>query len=229
MATGKIAYVPDPEMSFWPTPWPVADDLVFSVMESWMLPAGEGVRVLEPSAGEGALVRAVRARLPAAWVTAVEPDLDRAGQLRKARAGVEPVEPATVHAGQRPGRLLADEVVHGTLEDYLAGVAMAAFAGEWRPFDVVVANPPFTLPGRPEAWAEHMLALYHDPHLLGPGAVIAAVAPHVVLTGKSRLVRAVRAVVGGAERCERAAFAPVGAQVSTALIWAQKPYDGEQL
>lgn len=224
----RLAFTADPELSFWPTPDDVADDLVFSVMAPWLLPDGAGIRVLEPSAGCGALLRAVRARMPAAWVTAVEPDAGRAEQLRAARAVVEPIAPAPAHACQQPGVPLADEVVRSTLEDYLTATAVAAFAGEWRPFDLVIANPPFTLPGRPEVWAEHLLAIYNDPHLTAPGAVVAAVVPQIVLTGRSKLVRVVRGLVdrcGAAEPCDRGAFGSTGAQVSTALLWTQKPFD----
>lgn len=217
--TDRITYTPDPGLSYWPTPPDVADDLVHWVMEPWHA-LGDGVRVLEPSAGDGHLARAIRARLPEAHITAVEPDPGRAAGLRA--TGV------------------ADVTVEGTLEDYLNGVAVAAAAGDWRPFHLAIANPPFTLPGRPEVWAEHVLALYHDPHALAPGGVIAAVVPRIVMTGQSKLVRAVRDLLqpaavadrgghgyGGAEPCDRAAFAPVGAQVSAALIWAQKPHRPE--
>lgn len=208
--TNRVDYVPDPALSYWPTPADVADDLVHWVMEPWH-GLGDGVRVLEPSAGEGHLARAIRARLPEAHITAVEPDPDRAATLR--------------------GSGVADQVVRSTVEDYLIGVAFQAFTdGDWQPFHLAIANPPFTLPGRPEAWAEHLLALYGDPHLLAPGAIIAAVVPRIVLTGQSKLARAVRDLLhpfGGAEPCDRAAFAPAGAQVSTALIWAQTPLHTE--
>lgn len=202
----RLAFTEDPALSYWPTPPDVADDLVHWIVEPWHR-QGVGVRVLEPSAGDGHLARAVRGHLPQAHITAVEPDPGRAAGLRAA-----------------PG--LADEVVRSTLENYLATAAGAAFAADWQPFDLAVANPPFTLPGRPEAWAEHILALYTDPHLLRPGAVIAAVVPRIVLTGKSKLVRAVRGLVdrcGEAEPCARGAFGPVGAQVSVALMWTQTP------
>lgn len=198
--------ITDPRMSYWPTPADVADDLMYFVLESWHR-LGDGLRVLEPSAGEGHLVRAIRSRLPEAHITAVEPDPVRAARLRDQPAG-------------------ADEVIQSTLEDYTAAAAAAYAAGGWQPFDLAIANPPFTLPDRPQAWAEHLLAMYHDPHLLAPGAVIAAVVPHIALTGTSRLVRAVRALTpSGAEACERGAFATVGARVSTALMWAQKPFN----
>jgi hypothetical protein len=206
MSAGTLAYTPDPALSFWPTPPPVADDLVYWLLQPWHC-TGEGVRVLEPSAGDGHLARAIRHHLSDAHVTAVEPGAERAATLRA-----------------QPG--LADEVIESTLEDYLTHVAMSAFAGEWEPYHLVVMNPPFTLTGRPEAWAEHFLSIYQDPHLLAPGGVIGAVVPHVVKTGKSKKVRAVRALLDphyGFQECEHDAFSAVGAKVNTALIWAQKP------
>lgn len=205
-------------MSYWPTPPQVADDLVYRLLEPWH-GLGEQVRVLEPSAGEGHLVRAVRARLPEAHITAVEPDPQRAATLRA--SGV------------------ADEVVCSTLEEYLAAVAVAARTGDWVPFDLVFMNPPFTLPGRPEAWADHVLAVVDDPHLLkAPISALGAVVPHIALGGKSKRVRQVRDRLGPVrcidpagpnggficrhgqiDPCERGAFGPVGAQVSTALLW----------
>ncbi|KAB8186941.1 hypothetical protein FH608_046485 [Nonomuraea phyllanthi] len=195
----------DREMSFWPTPAEVADDLVYWLMEPWHA-LGDGVRVLEPSAGEGHLVRAIRERLPEAHITAVEPSETRAAALR-ATPGIE--------------------VVQTTLESYLADVTRQATNGPWQPFHLVIMNPPFTLPDRREAWAEHVLACYYHPHLLAPYGVIGAVVPRIVMTGRSKLVQKVRGLLdecGRARACERGAFSDMGAKVSTALIWTQKPY-----
>uniref|UniRef100_UPI003F490CBA hypothetical protein n=1 Tax=Nonomuraea sp. CA-251285 TaxID=3240002 RepID=UPI003F490CBA len=196
----------DRALSFWPTPADVADDLVYWLMEPWH-GLGDGVRALEPSAGEGHLVHAIRHHLPEAHITAVEPSATRAVTLR-ALAGID--------------------VVESTLEAYLADITVRALSGRWEPFHLAVMNPPFTLAGRPEAWAEHVLAIYHDPYLLAPGGVIGAVVPRIVMTGRSKRVRQVRALLadcGGVKACERGAFASVGAKVSTALMWAQKPFD----
>lgn len=228
--TERIAYTPDPALSFWPTPTDVADELVRqALLPGYGLGEAAGgvsqVRVLEPSAGEGHLARAIRAHLPYAHITAVEPSPARAAVLRAL--------PDVV-----------DGVVQSTLENYLNAVAIQALTGGWTAFDLVLMNPPFTLDGRPEAWAEHVLAIYTDPHLLARGGTLGAVVPHVVLTGKSKRVRAVRELLGpthsryldGAldcehgriEPCERGAFAPVEAAVSTALMWAHKPFDRDE-
>lgn len=213
-----VDFTPDPEMSYWPTPAAVAHDLLdWIVMPGHADGGGEPqVRVLEPSAGEGHLVRAIRERLPKAHITAVEPNPMRAAKLRT-----------------MPGV----EVIEATLEQYLVDVAMQALAGQWEPFDMAVMNPPFTLRNRPQAWADHVLAVYHDPYLLTDCGLVGAVVPHVLLTGsetgrRSKRVRAMRELLtfcGQAEACRRGAFArTVGAKVSAAIMWAQKPPDPAQ-
>lgn len=200
-------FTSDPVLAYWPTPADIADNLVHWLMEPWH-GFGDGLRVLEPSAGEGHLIQAARRHLPAAHVTAVEPSTTRAAKLRSNLDNVT--------------------VVEGTLETYLADVTARAFAGRWEPFHLAVMNPPFAVTGRPEVWAEHVMAIYNDPYLLTPGGVIGAVVPRIVMTGKSKRVRAIRDLIditGGAEECRRGAFDSVGAQVSTALMWVQKPYD----
>jgi predicted RNA methylase len=186
-------------MSYWPTPADVADDLVYWVHEPWHH-TGDGVRVLEPSAGTGGLIDAIRHHLPDAHVTALEPDPMRAATLRT--------------------RTDIDHLAPTALEDYLVGVGP-----DHDPFHLVVMNPPFTLPGQREAWADHILALYHHPHLLAPGSVITAVVPRIVLTGRSNRVRAVRALVrrsGEIEPTRRGAFSATGARVSAALLSVEK-------
>ncbi|MEV4197035.1 class I SAM-dependent methyltransferase [Micromonospora globbae] len=205
--TATITYTPDPAMSYWPTPPDVADDLVY-----WVLTPGHGngedLRVLEPSAGEGHLARVVRDYLPHAHITAVEPSPERAATLRTMTDVV-------------------DDVIHAPLEGYLTTVAMQALAGDWTPYDLVFMNPPFTLPGRREAWAEHVLAIYEDPHLLAPGGHLGAIVPLQAMRGTSRRVRAIRELCrpyrGGIEECDRRAFAASGTGYATALMWIQKP------
>lgn len=205
-AQQAIAYTADPALSFWPTPPEVAHDLVYQALMPWHC-SGKGVRVLEPSAGDGHLATEIRTQLPDCHITCVEPSRPRAERLRSLTG-------------------VADEVVDSTIEDYLTAVAFAALGGTWEPFDLIVMNPPFTLSGHPEAWAEHILALHDDPRILTPGGLISAVVPRIVMTGKSPLVRKVRGRTlphpYGIEECEQGAFDPVGAQISTALILIER-------
>ena len=206
-----IAFDADPTLSYWPTPPQVAEDLIYRAAVPGFGDGGAAggvpqVRVLEPSAGEGHLLPAIREQMPRCHITAVEPNPDRAQRLRDGD--------------------LADEVIEATLEDYLVSVSWAALAGEFEPFDVVVMNLPFTLAGRPEVWAEHVLAIHDDPYLLARYGQISAVVPRIVVTGKSKLVQKVRALLDsyyGLDLCERGAFDPVGARVSAATIWIEKP------
>lgn len=88
----------------------------------------EGDRVLEPSAGEGALVAAIERR--GASVFAVEYDARRAALLRSRFPG------AIVEAGDFMA--LTPEATGGT-------------------FDAVVMNPPFALEGQPQADIDHVM------------------------------------------------------------------------
>lgn len=207
MATATIQFEADTAMSYWPTPDTVGAELLDLTLEPWHAD-GEGIRVLEPSAGEGHLVRVIQQRLPEARITAVEPSPSRAAALRRLPGSVD--------------------VIEATFEGYLVDVNRQAFTGQWQPFDLVLMNPPFTLPGRSEVWADHVLAAYHDPHLLSGGGLISAVVPHILCTGKSRRVRDVRKLTDSCGRlypCERGAFDPVGAGVATALMWTQRPFE----
>jgi methylase of polypeptide subunit release factors len=198
-------------LSYWPTPIDIADDLVYWLLQPWH-GQGDGIRVLEPSAGEGHLIRAIQCHLPEAHITAVEPSYVRATTLRTV-SGIN--------------------VVESTLENYLVDITTTALSGLWQPFDLAIMNPPFTLVDQPEAWADHILAIYHDPYLLAPGGTLGAVVPRILITGKSKRVRKVRELFacyegscyGGVEECDRGAFDSVGARVSVALMWAQKPFD----
>lgn len=203
---GRIAFAPDPDLSFWPTPDDVADSLLDYAMAPWMAD-GRGVRVLEPSAGAGHLAAAVRRCLPRAHITCVEPAPERTALLRASA--------------------VADVVVEATLEDYLDGGDLDG------PYDLVIANPPYKLPGRPRAWAEHILALWGHPDVLAPFAILTAVLPRIVMMGRHPQVKAVRDAVHGCMAADgvqcaglwempRGAFDSVGAAVSAAGIWMQR-------
>lgn len=86
-----------------------------------------GFAVLEPSAGDGAFVRAILDANPHGCVVAVEPDLSRLARVEE------------MHRVRR---------VHGTFEDFAART-------EER-FDSVVMNPPFAVPGQPTIWIDHV-------------------------------------------------------------------------
>jgi phospholipid N-methyltransferase len=201
--TGTVVVPPpsayrDKEMSYWPTPPALAADLVAD------LDLQPGSRVLEPSAGDGALVRAVRDAYLSVHITAVEPDLGRRTYLR--RTG-----PVGMH------------VWDGTLEDY------AAFAGPAGiRFDAVVMNPPFTLPGQRYAWAQHLTLAWDR---LLPGGLLRAIVPPSLEFGRQRPVAAVRDLVtdvgGSWRKTGPGAFRMSGTDVHTLIVTATKdPGDG---
>jgi len=185
----------DKELSYWQTPPALAAELVAGLD----LPPGS--RVLEPSAGDGALVRAIQSAYPDVHITAVEPDSGRRTVLRMTGA-----------VGLR--------VWDCTLEEY----ALAWMADETpEPFDVVVMNPPFTLPDHRYAWAEH-LTLAWD--LLLPGGQLRAIVPNSLEYGRQRPIAAARNLItqaGGTWRkTGPGAFQPSGTGVATLIVEATR-------
>ena len=118
LETGR--YTHDKDLGFFPTPAGLADELADRARIT------PGMTVLEPSAGEGAIVAALLAR--GALVTAVEFDERRARTLAQ--------------------RYPTVKVVHG---DFLAMTPQSLGT-----FDAVVMNPPFSLEGMPQADIEHV-------------------------------------------------------------------------
>lgn len=205
--TGRIAYVietglmpedADKLASFWRTPRPVAELLVTEVAWSVadQVPSGAGRRILEPSAGDGAIARVIREAYPAAELVCIEPDEGRA---------------ATLHAAE----FTTNEM---TFQEYAAA--------RRRPFDAVVMNPPFTEPGKPRAWVEHInLAL----DLLADGGTLAAVVPISYRESKTRAVLDLRARVSAValrralEPLPADAFRESGTSVRTAILTVSRP------
>jgi hypothetical protein len=90
-------------------------------------------------------------------------------------------------------------------------------------YDAVVMNPPFSAPGQPTVWAEHIRRAYD---LLVPGGLLVSVAPSSFEFRADASVRGIRELVGergGWERLPDATFAGAGTEVRTVLLWANKP------
>lgn len=183
----------DKELSYWATPPALAKELIHG------LDLAPGTWVLEPSAGDGAVVRALAEAYPHTRITAVEPDHGRRLVLR--RSG-----PDSMHVQEQ------------TFEDYAEFASTAGI--RWQ---AVVMNPPFTLPGRRYAWAEH-LALAWD--LLAPGGQLRAIVPASLGFGRQRPIAAARALIawaGGTFRPAPAgAFRSAGTDVHTLIVEATK-------
>lgn len=162
------------------------------------------LRVLEPSAGRGALLDAITrgGSDQSDWmhVTAIEPDERRARCLPN-NAGV------TTHVT--------------TFE------AFAALCPD-ETFDVIIGNPPFATPGHATLWADHLLLAWAK---LARGGrlvfIVPAIAghPHAASTarGKAAEVAALIAEHGTREELDIDAFAESGVRVATCVITLDKP------
>lgn len=181
----------DKELSYWPTPPELAKELVHG------LGLEPDARVLEPSAGDGALVRAVREAYPHVHITAVEP-------VHRCRAAMRLAGTAGLH------------IWDGTFEDYAA-------LPDTDGFDAVVMNPPFTLPGHRYAWAEHLVLAWDR---LQPGGQLRAIVPTSLEYGRQRPIAAARTLITGAGGTWRktgpGAFQSSGTGVHTLIVEATR-------
>jgi len=182
-----------------PTPAELAEDLVKAYAEC--PPKSNGrVRVLEPSAGTGRFVTAAAEWIGREWlhVTAVEPDARRVRQIERG------------------------EHVTVIEETFEAFAARARAAGER--FDLILMNPPFSVPGEATIWVTHLRAAWQ---LLAPGGRLVAIVPARVLRKGSRgPVGAAQELVafnGHGCELERDAFAESGIVYDTAVVWLDRP------
>jgi hypothetical protein len=111
------------------TPPELADEIIECHTMIAELPAG--ARVLEPSAGDGALVRAILTHNLTLQVTAIEPSSTRTRALQG--------DPRVI-------------VINTTIEQFSQTLPTR--------FDAVVMHPPFTLDGQPTAWISHVLTAW---------------------------------------------------------------------
>lgn len=164
---------------------------------------GGGHRVLEPSAGRGALVRQVVLREPLAEVVMVELDPKNVAVLQ------------------------ADFPAHCVLQgDFLAmddrpRMRPSRHGGLSRPFDVVVMNPPF------HAGAD-IRHVAHAMRFLKPGGVVAAVVGRGAMTGTQKLARGFQKTVEryGVHRVDLdEAFKEAGTAVATTIVVMRRPQD----
>jgi phospholipid N-methyltransferase len=132
---------------FVPTPPHVATDMVRNYCD--LMDLGAGWRVLEPSAGDGALVSAILEVQSDCTIVAVEPNVERAAKI-----------------GDDPRVTL----VAGRIEDYADDV----IADDGQLFDLVVMNPPYSLPDDPTPWAKHVQYAWS---LLKTGGQLVAILP----------------------------------------------------
>ncbi len=133
-----------------PTPDDLAEELTSAPYSDLpRMPAGS--RILEPSAAEGAIVRAILDANDEIEVVAIEPHVQRFPHLP--------------HEGQYGGRCTA---LRTTFEEYAAG------AGKGVKFDGVIMNPPFSVPGQPTIWIDHVMLAWN---MLEPGGRLVSIVP----------------------------------------------------
>lgn len=111
-------------LDFYPTPRPIVDRLI---NEMWAIAPPAAARILEPSAGDGAIADRVREVAPDAELTVIEPDPGRSDVL--ASKGYEPVR--------------------STFEAFVEANADARF-------DIVLMNPPFRSDADGALWMSHL-------------------------------------------------------------------------
>lgn len=204
LATGLLP--PDPKLreSWFATPEGVADNLAVNyACNELRIKHALPLRVLEPSAGEGALADAMeKFHCEAADIVCVEPDPYRAAVCRA--------------KGYRTFTM-----------------SFQTWAAEYGgpPFDVVAMNPPFTEPGNPTAWADHLLLAWT---LLGPGGSLASIVPRSLqYRTQHPKIQRVAGLVDRYGHCydhlDRGDFAPSGFGGHPLIVHLARPPDEEPL
>ena len=188
-------------LAYFPTPAPVAREVV-SLLSWWP----HGTRVLEPSAGSGALVQAALEKWPGANVMAVEADPLNVAALA-ARSWARPDWSA-------PDYEIEPEIIAG---DFME-IEPAEVAG------LVLMNPPFAVKGDSMAWETHLRRAWR---WLVPGGRLACIAPGNVWQGRgTKRAKAarewLREIGAKVYDLDPKSFAESGTGVATCVIIAKK-------
>lgn len=185
--TGEYASARD--VGWFPTPDKLADRVVA------MAGLKPGMTVLEPSAGEGAIVQAIKRTGLAVFLGAIERDPKRREKLR----AIDPI-------------LLAGT---GHLDDFLDYQPAAA------EYDRIVMNPPFARVGR----GDHLDHVRHAFALLDEGGIAVAILPASVDFRQDRRHAEFRAWVeahGHIEALPDGSFKASGTDVRTVVVRLEK-------
>lgn len=193
--TGQMP--PKNPLAYYPTP----DDVIRRMMGYMSLCMPPNV-VLEPSAGTGSLVTAVKEQWSYAAVTAVEMDPVRAVALRRNTAEWPDV---TVHE--------ADFLVWGK-EALASGVR----------FDGVLMNPPFSINSK-QMWVDHVNLAYS---LLERDSALVAIVPPGIKFNEQKNIAALRQLVkdcgeGEIEELPANAFEEAGTNMNICILYLRKP------
>lgn len=169
----QVGKVPDANpYDFYRTGEEVAEGLVGTAIEMFLEGNSNHTRkrinFLEPSCGDGALIAAIQAVC--------------------ARYGYEPwveawdIEPAMVKSLSRFDSTHGPGNVSGNLGDFLNQEDLPKT-------EIVVMNPPFTAPGNPTAYIDHVKHAYDQ---LPTNGVLAAIVPSTYMTRESSKVKSLR-------------------------------------
>lgn len=188
--TGLMPVDRDKLASYWPTPPAIATHLATEAHVG-NLPAG--TRVLEPSAGTGAIVTAILTENPGVNVTAIEVDGGRAATLRGMRC-------STYEGRFQDWAVLCDDR-----------------------FPAIVMNPPFTEPGDAQAWATHTVAAFTLLTPGGRLAAVVPRSIEASTRKAATAVRVLVEEHGAMWRLPDDAFAASGTLVRTNVITLQAP------
>ncbi|MGF6884980.1 hypothetical protein ABIA39_003445 [Nocardia sp. GAS34] len=181
--------------AYYGTPEPLATHIVAGE-HSDIADLDVGAEVLEPSAGEGALVRAILHANPDVHVTAVESNPERAAKI-----GSDP----------------RVSVVVSSFEQF-AATAPGSFAA-------VVMNPPFALPHQPTVWMDHLYTAWDLLIPGGQLLAIAPGAYTWRPERKYQAMRDFIAPHGDYEELPARAFATSGTGVNSVFLHARRPTD----
>jgi len=149
--------------------------------------------VLEPSAGDGALVRAVRRANPDVLIDAVEPNAKRLNSV------IEKV-------------LFRHEM---TFEDFFA-------ISDGTEYEAVVMNPPFAVPGKPTLWIDHVRLAFDLLADGGRLTSIAPSGILFRKDRKHVEMRELIDAHGGVKELPDDAFVASGTSVQTVVLWLDK-------
>ncbi|WP_410874774.1 hypothetical protein [Nocardia sp. A7] len=181
--------------AYFATPGPLARHLVAG-QHSGIAALAPGAHVLEPSAGDGALVRAILATNQSVQITAVEPDRERAKAIA--------YDPRVT-------------VVIASFEEF-ATTATTRYAG-------VVMNPPFALPGQATVWMDHLYTAW-DLLDDGGQMLALAPSNYTHRTDRDhRAIREFITEHGAHEALPAGAFTTSGTEVDTVLLHARRPIE----
>ncbi|MGS2807777.1 hypothetical protein [Nocardia sp. MW-W600-9] len=179
--------------AYFATPEPLARHLVAGP-HSGIAALAPGAHVLEPSAGDGALVRAILATNPGVEVTAVEPD--------RARAAAIDYDPRVT-------------IVIAGFEEFAATLTSR--------YAAVVMNPPFALPGQPTVWMDHLYTAWDLLEGGGQLLALAPNGYTYRADRDHAAMRDFITAHGGHEPLPAAAFTTSGTDTDTVLLHARRP------